>query len=61
MCSHLPNSSLTEKLLLKSLFKAISIYFNYTGSAKCLNIETEGSSSLGELGWDFQVEILCFK
>ncbi|XP_021927130.1 lysosomal Pro-X carboxypeptidase isoform X2 [Zootermopsis nevadensis] len=54
MCSHLPNSSLTDKLLVKSLFKAVSIYFNYTGSSKCLNIETEASSNLGDLGWDFQ-------
>jgi hypothetical protein len=46
---------MSDKLLLKSLFKAITVYFNYTGSTRCLNIETEASTNLGDLGWDFQV------
>ncbi|PSN38937.1 Lysosomal Pro-X carboxypeptidase [Blattella germanica] len=53
MCRQLGNSSLSDKLLLKSLFKAITVYFNYTGKAKCLDIEMD-SSSLGDQGWDFQ-------
>jgi lysosomal Pro-X carboxypeptidase len=55
MCTHLPNSSLTGKTLLKSLFKAITVYFNYTGSTKCLDLGTEASTNLGDLGWEFQV------
>jgi len=55
MCTRLPDSSLTGKILLKSLFKAVTVYFNYTGSAKCLDVGTEASTSLGDRGWDFQV------
>lgn len=55
MCNRLPSSSVTGKILLKSLFKAITVYFNYTGSAKCLDVGTQASTNLGDLGWDFQV------
>ena len=55
MCTRLPDPSLTGKILLKSLFKAVTVYFNYTGSAKCLDVGTQASTNLGDLGWDFQV------
>ena len=55
MCAQLPNSSMSDKVLLKSLFKAVTVYFNYTGKTKCLNLETEASSNLGDLGWSYQV------
>ncbi|KAJ9593964.1 hypothetical protein L9F63_014605 [Diploptera punctata] len=54
MCQQLYNSSMTDKVLLKSLFKAVNVYFNYTGSANCLDIESSATQNLGDLGWSYQ-------
>ncbi|GLG98497.1 Lysosomal Pro-X carboxypeptidase [Gryllus bimaculatus] len=54
MCRFLPNSSYSDKILLTSLFKALSVYTNYTGKTKCLDIQDDASPQLGESGWDFQ-------
>ncbi|XP_068083135.1 lysosomal Pro-X carboxypeptidase isoform X2 [Anabrus simplex] len=53
-CQFLPDSKQEEKPLLQSLFKAISVYTNYTGKTKCLDIGEDATSDLGERGWDFQ-------
>lgn len=51
------NSSLPDKLLLRTLFKGLNVYFNYTGTTKCLDYAATGAAtqSLGDLGWDYQV------
>ncbi|KAJ9587099.1 hypothetical protein L9F63_028325 [Diploptera punctata] len=46
MCQQLYNSSMTDKVLLKSLFKAVNVYFNYTGSANCLDIDSSATQNL---------------
>jgi hypothetical protein len=43
------------KQLLSALSEAVNIYFNYTGTAQCLNISQQATSDLGDLGWDYQV------
>lgn len=43
------------KVLLEALFEGISVFFNYTGSAKCLDVEQDNTPDLGTLGWDYQV------
>jgi len=43
--------------LLEFLSEAVNIYFNYTGSAKCLNISQQATGNLGDLGWDYQVKL----
>ncbi|XP_064636783.1 lysosomal Pro-X carboxypeptidase-like isoform X2 [Lineus longissimus] len=53
-CDQISRSSYSEADLMKALFKTVSIYFNYTGSAKCLNISQQASGSLSDNGWDFQ-------
>jgi len=45
---------LNDTQLIDALRTSLSIYSNSTGQAKCLNIETSYSSSLGDLGWNFQ-------
>lgn len=57
-CKPLTNSSLSGKALLTALKNGLSVYTNYTGSTKCLDIGESTSSSIGELGWDFQVRNL---
>lgn len=43
------------KELLQHISEGVNIYFNYTGTAKCLNISQQATSDLGDLGWDYQV------
>jgi lysosomal Pro-X carboxypeptidase len=50
-----PNQS--DKPLLEDVFRAASVYYNYTGMTKCNDISDQ-SQSLGLDGWSFQVLIL---
>ncbi|XP_071087061.1 lysosomal Pro-X carboxypeptidase-like [Haliotis cracherodii] len=47
-------SPLEDKLLMQGLYKAVNIYFNYTGQAKCLNTSQDATASLGDAGWGYQ-------
>ncbi|KAB7502298.1 Lysosomal Pro-X carboxypeptidase [Armadillidium nasatum] len=47
-----PNFDSTDFLL--ELFDGISVYFNYTKTARCLDHTKDASSLLGDEGWDFQ-------
>ena len=38
-----------------AIAEASSVYYNYTGNAKCLNINQEAVQSLGDKGWNVQV------
>jgi hypothetical protein len=50
-----PNQS--DKPLLEDVFRAASVFYNYTGITKCNDISDQ-SQSLGLDGWSFQVLIL---
>ncbi|KAL9696048.1 hypothetical protein quinque_015333 [Culex quinquefasciatus] len=52
-CGHLAQNYTGLELLTK-LQEALSIYYNYNGQAKCLNINSSYDSSMGDLGWGFQ-------
>lgn len=41
--------------LLISVFKGLNVYFNYTGTSKCLDISSSSAPTLGDRGWDYQV------
>ena len=41
--------------LLTAIAEASSIYYNYAGQAKCLNVSQTAVSSLGNDAWNFQV------
>ncbi|XP_063238867.1 lysosomal Pro-X carboxypeptidase-like [Bacillus rossius redtenbacheri] len=55
VCSHLTDSSLPDRQLLDSLFRAVSVYFNHTGDARCLDTDVAHLyADLGTDGWDYQ-------
>ena len=41
VCEHLSKSYTNDTELLELVFKAVNVYFNYTGEAKCLNLMAE--------------------
>ncbi|XP_059489332.1 lysosomal Pro-X carboxypeptidase [Neocloeon triangulifer] len=53
VCQYLRDPKLGAKELLGQIFKGVSVYFNYTGKAKCLDVES-ADGALGDQGWDFQ-------
>ena len=44
-----------DKALLINLYDIINLYFNSTGSVNCIDTTSEGTDSLGDDGWYFQV------
>lgn len=56
LINHKPNENLMlSPQLLTAIAVASSIYYNYTGQSKCLNISQAAVSSLGQTAWNFQV------
>jgi len=53
-CQHLTNASLTGKPLLSALYRAISVYTNYTGKASCISTKTAEPGLDADRGWDYQ-------
>ncbi|XP_074649830.1 lysosomal Pro-X carboxypeptidase-like isoform X2 [Tubulanus polymorphus] len=51
-CKPLSTPNLDGPVLLKALSQAAAVYYNTTGTVKCLN--TSHTSNIGDLGWDFQ-------
>ena len=49
-----PDKFLAEKKLLTAIGAAASIYWNYTGTTKCLNISD--SDDIGADMWEYQVQ-----
>lgn len=43
--------------LLVAVAQALGVYYNSTGNSTCLNMSQDATSSLGERGWDFQVNV----
>ncbi|XP_069495981.1 lysosomal Pro-X carboxypeptidase [Ambystoma mexicanum] len=54
VCKFLNDPSLDDKALLKNIFKAVNVYYNYTGNTQCLNISQAATVSLGDRGWSYQ-------
>lgn len=44
--------------LLVAVAQALGVYYNSTGNSTCLNMSQDATSSLGERGWDFQVNVV---
>jgi len=51
-CSPLGRPVSGDRPLLQAIFKAASVYFNYTGKASCLNLEDE--DDIGASMWTYQ-------
>ena len=54
VCRPLSRKVTDEHELAKSVFSGVSVYFNYTGAARSLDVNNS-DSQLGLSGWDFQV------
>lgn len=54
VCKNLKNSNINDKQLLKNLYQALNVYYNYSGQAKCMNLSETTTSSLGSQGWSYQ-------
>lgn len=54
-CKGITDPGINDKFLLKTLFKAVNVYFNYTGSSNCVDVSQQDSGSLGDQGWNVQV------
>jgi len=52
VCEHLSKPYTNDTELLQLVFKAVSVYFNYTGDAKCLNLMEE--DGIGADMWSYQ-------
>ncbi|XP_036419132.1 lysosomal Pro-X carboxypeptidase isoform X1 [Colossoma macropomum] len=55
VCSHLQfDTGVSDKQLLHGIAQAVKVYYNYTGSAVCLNTSQTATGSLGFRGWFYQ-------
>lgn len=57
VCELFTNSSLDSHSLLVEIFKGLTVYANFTGQTKCLDVNQIADQSLGDLGWDFQARL----
>lgn len=46
-----------DKELVQNIFKAASVFHNYTGNRKCNDLNSPGGPSLGDGLWDYQVGV----
>uniref|UniRef100_A0AC11CV85 Prolylcarboxypeptidase n=1 Tax=Ovis aries TaxID=9940 RepID=A0AC11CV85_SHEEP len=54
VCQYFKYSNVPDTLLLRNIFQALNVYYNYSGQAKCLNVSETATSSLGVQGWSYQ-------
>ncbi|XP_015371392.1 PREDICTED: lysosomal Pro-X carboxypeptidase-like [Diuraphis noxia] len=54
VCKPMKNHKEDEFTLLGSVFRGLSVYFNYTGTSQCLDILSSSAPTLGEKGWNYQ-------
>lgn len=61
-CKYLQDESLEGDKLLEAIARAVGVYYNSSGQAKCFNTSQQAVSFLGDEGWYFQVSNLwhCF-
>lgn len=53
-CKYLQDESPEDDKLLQAVAKAVGVYYNNSGQAKCFNTSQMAVSSLGDEGWYFQ-------
>lgn len=54
MCEAIDSKSVREKSTLNKLYEVANIYYNYTGTATCFNLDDDSDPhDLG--GWQWQV------
>ena len=60
VCQYFKYSNVPDTLMLRNIFQALNVYYNYSGQAKCLNVSETATSSLGVQGWSYQVSVYNF-
>ena len=59
MCKYL-NTSIPDDKLLNALYKAISLYLNYTGQMSCFDWSTDPFGQISATTWNIQVPIFWY-
>ncbi|XP_060066717.1 lysosomal Pro-X carboxypeptidase-like [Ylistrum balloti] len=54
VCGPLSNEVVDDVALIEALSKAVKVYYNYTGQAKCLDVNQNAVGSLGDELWGYQ-------
>uniref|UniRef100_A0A0A9WII6 Lysosomal Pro-X carboxypeptidase n=1 Tax=Lygus hesperus TaxID=30085 RepID=A0A0A9WII6_LYGHE len=54
ICKKLSTTSKDPKVILESIFQGVSVFFNYTGTSKCLQLDDADPQDLGDQGWGYQ-------
>lgn len=53
-CSRIADVGLNDTQLLRALQAAVSVYSNYTGSVRCLDVTSAYDDNMGDAQWQFQ-------
>ncbi|KAL9973435.1 hypothetical protein ACROYT_G019896 [Oculina patagonica] len=53
-CKYLQDDTLEDDKLLEAIARAVGVYYNNSGHAKCFNTSQQAVSFLGDEGWYFQ-------
>ncbi|XP_077197476.1 lysosomal Pro-X carboxypeptidase [Paroedura picta] len=54
VCEYLRAPKVSDKALLKNIFQAANVYYNYSGDTSCFNLSQTATQSLGMQGWYYQ-------
>lgn len=54
VCKYLTDETLPDEQLLLNIYKAVSVFQNYSGETPCFNVSQSGGSTLGTDTWDYQ-------
>jgi len=54
MCGHMTDSSEDDAALLEGVAAAVNVYYNYTGTNMCNDINADSAIAEQEQNWDFQ-------
>jgi len=54
VCKHMQDDMVQGLSLIKNIVGGANVYFNYTGKSVCLRTSQQGTTNLGDNGWNFQ-------
>lgn len=54
-CGRISDDNLNDTQLMVALQAAVGVYANYTGTVRCLDIESAYDANMGDAQWFFQV------
>ncbi|KAM7330528.1 hypothetical protein ACRRTK_009717 [Alexandromys fortis] len=54
VCQYLTNPYMSDSLLIQNIYRALNVYYNYSGQSKCNNISETTTGNLGSRVWGYQ-------